>query len=141
MAIKKTILSSIILIVGLGSVASIAEVPHVFESGKPALAGEMNENFTAIDTSPPTLIASTTLRDDLLYIHSISITDDVELDKFVTHNGNFVKIPGSVNTHDGSILAAPRYGENLKSVVISAKEFSFGPGTKEVALDLSLIHI
>ena len=71
MAVKKWVFKLNFLILGCFTVAASADVPYVFESGRPALASEVNANFKSIDTTPPTLVATTTIRDDLLYIHNV----------------------------------------------------------------------
>ena len=140
MAVKKWAFKLNSLILGCFPVASAADVPYVFENGRPALASEVNANFKAIDTTPPTLVATTTMRDDLLYIHNVTISDDTELEKFVSHYGDFVKIPGPSNTFDGSVLAAPLNGKNLEETLYrSDKNFHLGPGVKEITFDVLVI--
>ena len=139
MAIKKWVFKLNALILGALTFSSSADVPYVFESGRPALASEVNANFKSIDTTPPTLVATTTMRDDLLYIHNVTISDDTELEKFVSHYNDFVKIPGPSNTYDGSVLAAPMSGKNLEETIYQNKEFSLGSGVKEITFEVLVV--
>ena len=134
MAVKKWVFKLNFLILGCFTVAASADVPYVFESGRPALASEVNANFKSIDTTAPTLVATTTVRDDLLYIHNVTISDDTELEKFVSHYGDFVRIPGPANTFDGSVLAAPLHGKNLEETLYqSDKNF---PNAEEIIVSV-----
>ena len=85
-----------------------ANVPHVFEGGKPALASQVNENFKAIDITPPDIVSSEKTRDDGVLLIDLSISDDVELEKVIFSGGNSaVDSSLVILDNNGTYLVAP----------------------------------
>ena len=85
-----------------------ANVPHVFEGGKPALASQVNENFKAIDITPPDIVSSEKTRDDGVLLIDLSISDDVELEKLIL-SGDYSAVDSSLVYlyRTGTYMVAP----------------------------------
>ena len=124
---------SVLLCIGTGA---IAESIKTFEAGERVKASDMNANFGAIDITPPTLTYTTRQRDDLLYIHSISVTDETELLKFTNHSGQFIAIPSLGNANDNSLIVFPDFGIGQQSASTNQGEIFLGIGVKEISLEV-----
>ena len=136
MAVIKIILSSIVCLLGLGPLTSIAEVPHVFESGKPALAKEINENFKAIDNAPPKITAAALSFSDeyAIYYGDISITDENDIFRVQFQLGSVYPGVETLQTLLGDNgLIETGYANKVT-------EFWPAPGTKSITLSNALLY-
>ena len=58
MKILKSAMATVLLVSAFGLAYSQTQVPHTFQSGQPARAGEVNENFSALATEIDAVAAS-----------------------------------------------------------------------------------